>query len=423
LKAARDIPVTEAQACADGASTPCIDAVEAFLDKAADIEPTLHAFTSIDANRLRREAATLDSLPASARGPLHGVLVAVKEVYDVAGYECGWGTPIHAGRIPKDDCSAVSKLRSAGALIAGITVSTEYAMSRTGPTVNPFDATRTPGASSQGSAAAVGAGLVPAALGSQTIGSVIRPAAYCGCIGIKPSWGLIDVSGSMALSEAIDHAGILAADPDIADALLAVLAPNIMPVNDTSPVPIKVLSPWYDEPHADAMMAAVARAADTLRSAGHTVAHIQLPANVAENEGHTLDTILAYGMARHHGGDFARAPDQMSDRIIDYIQRGKRISEAAYIEALNLRHHIANALNDLTGEGVLLMPAATGIAPKLEDGTGSRAPQRLWTLAGLPAMTLPFGLEENMPLGVQVIAGSGADLRALNVVRSLFNAG
>ena len=158
--------MTEAQACADGASTPCIDAVEAFLDKAADIEPTLHAFTSIDANRLRREAATLDSLPASARGPLHGVLVAVKEVYDVAGYECGWGTPIHAGRIPKDDCSAVSKLRSAGALIAGITVSTEYAMSRTGPTVNPFDATRTPGASSQGSAAAVGAGLVPAALGS-----------------------------------------------------------------------------------------------------------------------------------------------------------------------------------------------------------------------------------------------------------------
>ena len=408
---------------ARGALTPCTDAVEAFLAKAADIEPTLQAFRSIDADRLRREAAALDALPASARGPLFGTLIAVKEVYDVAGYECGWGTPIHAGRIPKDDCSAVEKLRDAGALIAGITVSTEYAMSRTGPTVNPMDATRTPGASSQGSAAAVGAGLVPVALGSQTIGSVIRPASYCGCIGIKPSWGLIDVSGSMPLSGAIDHAGILAADPDIASTLLTVLAPNVSPIDDAQPIPVKVLSPWYQETHSDAMMAAVARAAETLCGTGHSVENIQLPAKIAENKERVLDTILAYGMSRHHGGDFTRAPEQMSSRIIDYITRGQDVSESAYIEALNLRRHITDTLSELIGDGVLLMPAATGIAPKLEDGTGSRAPQRLWTLAGLPAMTVPFGLDQNMPLGVQVIAGPGADMRTLNIVRALFNAG
>ena len=418
---AKDIPVTEAQARVDGALNPCTDAVEVFLTKAADIEPTLQAFRNIDADRLQREAAALDALPVSARGPLHGVLIAVKEVYDVAGYECGWGTPIHAGRVPKDDCNAIKKLRSGGALIAGITVSTEYAMSRTGPTVNPHDATRSPGASSQGSAAAVGAGLVPAALGSQTIGSVIRPASYCGCIGIKPTWGLIDISGSMPLSGAIDHAGILAADPDIASALLSVLALDITHIDDTETLPVKVLIPWYEETHSDAMMAAVARAADTLRSAGHSVENIQLPAKIAENEELALDTILAYGMSRHHGGDLARAPEQMSSRIIDYITRGHDVSESAYVESLNLRRHMTDTLTDLIGNGVLLMPAATGIAPKLEDGTGSRAPQRLWTLAGLPAMTVPFGLEQNMPLGVQVIAGPGADMRALNIVRALFN--
>lgn len=400
----------------------CTNVAKKFLEKARNTEPTLQAFRHIDANRLLTEAAELDANRNLKNGSMYGFLFGVKEVYDVAGYECSWGTPIHSGRKPTTDSAAVKKLREMGSLVAGITVSTEYAMGRTGPTVNPHNATCSPGASSQGSAAAVGAGLVSAALGSQTIGSIIRPASYCGCIGIKPTWNLIDVSGSMKLSEPIDHGGVLAADPAAATAILSVLAPNVTQTKTVTVPSIKVIEPWYEETHSTAMMDAVKNAASTLRQQGYPVTHIKIPTDVAKIEAITLDTILAYGMSRHYKKDLDNEPDKMSSRIIDYIERGFNVEESAYLEALNSQNYITKTLNELIGDSVALMPAALGIAPSLKDGTGSRAPQRLWTLAGLPSMTVPFGKDKNMPLGVQLIAGVGLDNSAFKILQTLFNA-
>lgn len=395
------------------------ETAEAFLSHAADLEPVLHAFRQIDAERLRADAAVLDALPVEKRGSLFGMTVAVKEVFDVSGYVCGWGSPIHDGRRPMADAAAVARLKAAGAVIAGITVSTEYAMSRPGPTTNPFDLLRTPGASSQGSAAAVGAGLVPAALGSQTIGSIIRPASYCGCIGFKPTWGAIAVDGSMPLSAPLDHVGFLAADPNVAEALLDVLMPG--PDSELPETGI-VLAPWYREATAPAVRDAVTDATDKLAAKGVPFRADTLPAWIADTEAETLDRLLTHDMARHHGGDFDAQGDLMSERVRDFIRRGRAVKAAAYEEALARREDIAAGLDAWIGEGIVLMPATTDVAPLRSDGTGPREPQRLWTLAGLPAMTVPFAMAGGLPIGVQIVARRGADRRVMAVARQLFNA-
>ncbi|HBC08361.1 MAG TPA: hypothetical protein DC046_12395 [Rhodospirillaceae bacterium] len=397
------------------------DAAEHFLARAAETEPTLRAFRSIDADRLRADAAALDALPEMRRGPLHGMLLAVKEVFDVGGYVCGWGTPIHDGRRPATDARAVARLRAAGALAAGITVSSEYALSRTGPTTNPFDPARTPGASSQGSAAAVGAGLVPAALGSQTIGSIIRPASYCGCIGFKPTWGVIDLGGSMPLSGMLDHVGFLSADPKVAGALMDVLMPAMTGEPVGLPVTATVLRPWYPDGAAPAVMAALDGAADHLRARDIEVDDGVLPDEIADQEAGLIDVLLAHDMAKHHGGDFDAQGEKMSDRVRDYITRGRGMTAEDYTAALAGRDKIAAALDDWIGDGVILMPATVDVAPLLSEGTGPREPQRLWTLGGQPAMTVPVTRSNGLPIGVQVIARRGADRRVLAVAALLFN--
>lgn len=398
-----------------------VAAAERFLARAEKTEPALRAFRSIDAGRLRADAAALDALPEIRRGPLHGMLLAVKEVFDVGGYVCGWGTPIHDGRRPVRDARAVSRLRAAGALVAGITVSSEYAISRTGPTTNPFDPARTPGASSQGSAAAVGAGLVPAALGSQTIGSIIRPASYCGCIGFKPTWGVIDVGGSMPLSGMLDHVGFLAADPKVAAALMEVLMPAVAGDPIGLPATAIRLMPWYPDGAAPAVLAALGEAADELRANDIVVEDGVLPDGIAAQEAGLIDTLLAHDMAMHHGGDFDAEGEKMSDRVRDYITRGQRMTVADYAAALVGRDKVAAALDDWIGDGVVLMPATVDVAPLLSEGTGPREPQRLWTLGGQPAMTVPVTRADGLPIGVQVIARRGADRRVLAVAARLFN--
>lgn len=396
----------------------CVEVVSAFLERVAKTEPNLHSFRQINAEVLYREAAALDALPADQRGPLHGELVAIKEVLDVAGYTCGWGTEIHASRQPKRDSFAVQILRSAGAIIAGITVSTEYAMSAVGPTVNPFDPTRSPGASSQGSAAAVGSGLVDMSLGSQTIGSIIRPASYCGCIGFKPTWGAIDVRGCMPLSTLLDHVGFFAADPDRALALLKLLAPDLS-LSQTGPKKVTVLAPWYDAPTSPEMTAAVDAAIAVLANQGMDIQSKSMPGWIVDTEVEILDTILAYGMAQYHGDDFDTHADHMTGRIKDYILRGRDIDLGMYEKALAKREDMIDELQTSLDGGVAIMPSASGVATLSVDGTGPRDPQRLWTLVGFPAASIPTATSNGLPLGIQAIALPSRDHDIIKIARAL----
>lgn len=393
-----------------------VDDVERTLGRIAKRESEVRAFVDHRPAQVRADAAA-----APAGAALSGTCVAVKEVFDVAGYRCAWGTPIHAGRVPATDAEAVRRLKAAGGIVAGITVSTEYALARPGPTTNPHDASRTPGASSSGSAAAVGAGMVTMALGSQTIGSIIRPAAYCGAVGVKPTWGVIDVGGVMPLSEPLDHVGVIADRVAAARSLLSAIADgDALGIPSVEGVRILDLAPWFAEPVSTAMTAAVATAAARLHEAGLAVADATLADGIADDEEAVLMTLLCRDLVRHHGADFARAEAEMSPRLVGWMRQGETIDAADYHRALVRRNEIARRLDDLLGDdAVFLCPAALGAAPRREEGTGSRTPQRLWTLGGQPAVSVPVGDDGGLPLGVQIVAARGRDALALAVAEAL----
>src|SRR3546814_354456 len=214
LTAWRNIRGTEAVAAAASGDTTVASIAEKLADEVERTDPTVHAFLDFDRPRLLGAAAALDQRPRARHGPLHGLAIAVKEVFDVTSHRCCWGLPSLHDRIATRDAALVAKLKKLGALVAGTTISTELAIARCGPTRNPLDTSLSPGGSSSGSAAAVAAGMVPGAIGSQTIGSIIRPAAYCGIFGFKPSRGLLDLAGMMPLAPELDHPGFLARSLD-----------------------------------------------------------------------------------------------------------------------------------------------------------------------------------------------------------------
>lgn len=352
--------------------------------------------------------------------------VAIKEVFDVAGMRCSWGTPIHAERRPRADCEAVLRLKAAGAVVMGTVASTEYAMARAAPTGNPYALERSPGASSSGSAAAVAAGLVDLALGSQTIGSGIRPAAYCGVLGLKPTHGAIPLGGAMPLSAPLDHAVILARDIHLLEAAWAVLgAPAPMagaqaePPDAIARMPrVALIEPWFDDAVDTRMAPLIEAAAQHL--AGGGAQRMAVPPVVQGDEQNCLETILAFDMWRHHGKDAQNASALMSDALKAWLERGRLIDEAHYQRELARRKTLIRTMSDaVQAFDVLATLATTGVAPLRTEGTGSRSPQRLWTLLGWPAMAVPIGLVEGLPVAVQLIARAGEERSLLAAARRL----
>lgn len=390
------------------------EVVRDCIRRIEDREPQVRAFVHFDPEGALAQARALDALAPGRRGPLHAMPIAIKEVFDVKGLKCAWGTSIHADRVPETDAWVVAALREAGAVIMGTTVSTEYALATAGPTRNPWDSSRTPGASSSGPAAAVGAGMVPVALGSQTIGSIIRPAAYCGIFGFKPSWGAIDVAGSMALSEPLDHVGILTSDFRDLLSIFSVLrrrseADSVSEYHENGSIKIHLLTDIGEEALSPTALAAVDRAVDVFKSQGCEVSQVTLDAEFADSDA-ILKTILCHDMARHHGGDRDRAGDRMSERVRAMIDRGRGIDEAEYRRAREHAAALATRLEEIIGpESVILTGSTIDVAPFLTQGTGSRAPQLLWTLVGMPAITVPCDMADGLPIGVQLAGVRGND--------------
>ena len=364
--------------------------------------------------------AYLDRDARGGDGPLAGLIVGVKDVIDVAGMPTTYGSPIYAGNGATLDAECVARLRAAGAVVLGKTVTAEFATYHPGPTVNPRKPGHTPGGSSSGSAAVVADGQADLALGTQTAGSMIRPASYCGALGFKPSFGRYPTAGVLDTAPHLDTLGLYARTLDMLVAADAVLADE-----DALPAPQSHLaiglcrSPGWPLASAE-MQAAFLAFADRLRSAGHDVAERELPAvfdglPAAQALIHRREAWMEMGhILRDH-------PDRVSPEFRDMLEQGAPESDDDYATALDLqRACIALIPQIFRGVDMLLVPGATGAAPEGLTATGDPAFQRIWTALGVPCLGFPAAWrDDGLPLGLQIVGAAGADRKLLADARTI----
>lgn len=380
-------------------------------------EDAVQAWEVLGWDALEAQAARLLARPDWRDLPLAGLPVGVKDIYDTADFPTAYGSGIYAGHRPVADAAAVTRLRAAGALLPGKTVTTEFAYWRPGKTRNPRALSRSPGGSSAGSAAAVAAGMVPLAVGSQTAASTVRPAAFCGIVGFKPTLGRISMAGVKGLAGSMDTAGVFARDVAGAGLLAGVLAgrPDWGRAGLPARPPALRLAPapeWQvATPEMRARLEAVAEA---LARAGAAVERAELPAGFGD-----LCEVQARIMAAEAARDLAWEAhvhgDRLSDALGTLIETGKAMPPELQEADYAARDAAIARQEELFGTADLLIaPSAPGEAPDYESGTGNPDLSRAWTLLGLPSITLPAGTgPAGLPLGVQFAARRGADLTLL----------
>ena len=429
--------VTLRDRLAAGALT-AIDVTEAYLARIAAREPEIRAFAWHDPDHARAQARALDTLRQRGRavGALHGIPVGVKDIIDTAGIPTENGSPLDAGRKPFRDAFVIERLRAAGAVIIGKTVTTELAFMDPGPTRNPHNLDHTPGGSSSGSAAAVAAAMVPLALGTQTGGSVIRPASFCGVTGFKPSFGAIPRRGVLVQSPSLDTIGVFArttaeaallaealygfdpADPATTLAPHPQLHATTMQDPPLPPVFAIVHPPGWDQASPD-MQAGLAELADAL---GDQAFQLTLPplfdaALAARERINFAEMARCYFTYGRDGGD------RLGPQLRAAIDTGNGILARDYLSALDVPKVLDAALGEIFDRcDAILCPAALGPAPEGLGSTGNPVFNGLWTFAGTPAITLPLLTAPNgLPMGVQMVGARGNDARLMRTARWLEN--
>jgi len=396
-----------AKAIADGRLTS-EDLVRSCLARIEAREAEVGAWSALDADAAIAEARRRDAEPAASL--LHGVPVGVKDVIDTADLTTSYGSPIYEGHRPFADASCVALLRAAGMVALGKTVTTEFANRHPGRTRNPHNPAHTPGGSSSGSAAAVACGMVPLGIGTQTGGSVIRPSAYCGVVGFKPTYGRIPRTGLKFLSESLDTIGVMARTVADAAAFAAVLEGTLIgPLPELQGPPRIGLcrSPAWHEIERDGE-AALRDAASRLRDAGAIVSEINLPRTFDEAPGAQM-TIMAYEGARELAAEREKNWDLLSPSLRQAIVEGRGISRERYDKARSIQAACRSSLSDSFARiDVLLTPSAPGEAPAGLGSTGSASFNRIWTLIGAPCVTVP-GLSgrTGLPIGTQFVGLPG----------------
>jgi Asp-tRNA(Asn)/Glu-tRNA(Gln) amidotransferase A subunit family amidase len=408
--------------------------VDACLARIEVVDADVQAWAFLDPEHARAQAAAADGLRLSGRplGPLHGVPVGVKDIIDTADMPTENGSVLHVGRTPSRDATVVAMLRAAGAVIMGKTVTTEFAAYAPGKTRNPHNAAHTPGGSSSGSAAAVAAGMVPFAIGSQTNGSVIRPAAFCGVYGFKPTHGLIPRHGVLPLSRALDTLGVFART--IAD--VALVAEQLTGFDERDPdsrprAHIPFQSVAAEEPPITPLLSFVKTARwdrthpDTRAAFSELVAmlgaeELELTQSAEAFEWHR--TIMEADMAASLEREWNTGRERLSDALRTQLERGRAVTAVEYQRARRRAEAFAEGLEELFQErcDAILTPAAPGPAPLGLESTGDPSFCTLWTLAGMPAITLPLmNAADGLPIGVQLVGPRHGDARLLRTARWL----
>ncbi len=395
-----------------------VDLVEACLDRIARREATVKAWSYIDPAAARREAGASDA--AGRAGPLRGVPVAVKDVIDVAGMPTGMGSPIYDGYRPFADAACVAALRAAGAVILGKTVTAEFAGVFPGATTNPFAAERTPGGSSSGSAAAVADGMVPIAIGTQTGGSILRPAAFCGIVGFKPSFGSINRAGLKFAAESLDTIGLLAReveDIELAwNVLVGCAAGRPSPLD--APPRLLLFRTHHWSRASDDTVAAVEAAASALRGSGAVVDEMPLPDGFDELSDARV-VINGYERARALAWEFQHHADRLSPALARVVTEGQSFSYERYRSAIRLADRWRMWIDGATaGHDAILTAAVNGEAPVGLASTGDASFQEIWTILHRPAITLPlFAGKAGLPVGVQFVGHRHEDAALLRLAR------
>jgi len=407
-----------AQAIRAGHLRP-VDLVQACLDRIATREPLVHAWAWLDPAAALAAAQALEGQPI--RGPLHGVPIAVKDIIDTCDMPTECGSPIYRGRRPSADASCVALARRAGALVLGKTVTTEFAYFAPGPTANPHRLLHTPGGSSSGSAAAVADGMVPVGFGTQTAASVTRPASFCGVTGYKSSLGEFSLAGIKPFAASFDSLGSLTRGVVDAQWLRWALLGEQQAIDAaclTAPPRVGLChTPWWDQAAPDCQQAldSVAR---QLSAQGARVSAAELPGHFV-GLAQVHKTIMAYEAARSLAFESDRHHDALSPQMRQLLAEGLQVERAQYLAALETGAAARREFSDWRQRwDIVLAPSAVGEAPAGLSATGDPLFSRMWTLLGVPTVTLPLGRgATGLPIGAQLIGAMRGDDHLLACAR------
>lgn len=417
-----------------------VELVEACFSRIEELEDSIGAWTHLDKEQALEQARQADKFRSRGfpTGALHGLPVGIKDVIDTSDYPTENGTVLHEGRQPSQDATLVSLLREAGAIILGKTVCTELAVYSPGKTRNPHNTEHTPGGSSSGSAAAIAAAMVPLAVGTQTNGSVIRPASYCGVYGFKPSFARISRYGVLQQSSHLDTIGVFARDlPDLAlisdvlmrydsrDAGMTPIAPPCISKVMAEPLPANPRFAFIRTPKWDQVEHSSKDGFRELIDAINeqqkdTIYVVDLPAQLDDIYEHHQN-IMEADLARNFAKEYDKGKSQLSTVLVEMIERGQKVSTAEYDASVTKIKQYGEVVAEIFEEyDAILTPSTSGPAPSGLASTGSPIFSTIWTFCGNPAINLPLlqGLE-GLPVGVQIVGDKDDDARLFRSSRWL----
>jgi aspartyl-tRNA(Asn)/glutamyl-tRNA(Gln) amidotransferase subunit A len=397
--------IAASQAIRDGSLSP-VEYTNALFARIDRLEPEVHAWVTIDREAVLAEARKCEAEAHSKRfrGPLHGIPVGIKDLFYTKGLRTTMGSPLFRDFVPQEDSHAVARLKEAGAIILGKTVTTMFANLDPGPTRNPVNLGHTPGGSSSGSAAAVGARMCPAAIGSQTVGSVGRPAAFCGVASIMPTQQRISLRNAWPLAWSLDHVGIMGRS--VADLEIMLDAMSETPVEKTErrrPFRIGIIRDFFYRHATHEAQVLNDKLAEKLAAAGFEMQEVSLPA-IFEVANPVVRTIIRSETASVHEKIFPPNRETYGPKIRAMIEMGMLVPAEDYVRARRVRRKYQAEMMRLFGKcDALMTPAAPGTAPEGITTTGDPVMNGPWTLADFPTMTLPHATGANgLPIGVQL---------------------